>query len=328
MSKIILKRLIETTSRYGVYQHSHFCISDPKFGYAIDDQARALIIAKEVKNQRLRKIYEKFLYRAFKDGEPVFHYFYDSDKDLVPDKSIEISDDALAMVLWALKTGEGNNEKDKVIMDYIENRARTWEFPRSWSYALIGLTKDEVPSQLEIELKSKLVNLYNKNNREDWQWFENSLVYGNALMPWAMWELSIARDDKEAHKIATESTEFLIEAGQLEGVPLPIGNRGWYERGKEKAIYDQQPVEAAYMILCLEAAFKKTKDEHYREWAKKWWGWFWGNNTKKVKLIEKYACYDAITDNSDRVNLNQGAESIISFLLAWLAAKRLLIENN
>ena len=38
-------------------------------------------------------------------------------------------------------------------------------------------------------------------------------------------------------------------------------------------------------------------------------------------LDENWACYDALTPHG--VNLNQGAESNICFLMAYLAAKRM-----
>ena len=48
-----------------------------------------------------------------------------------------------------------------------------------------------------------------------------------------------------------------------EGVFWPIGNEGWYPRGEEKALYDQQPVEAVTMAETALAAFDLLGAEEY-----------------------------------------------------------------
>ena len=119
---------------------------------------------------------------------------------------------------------------------------------------------------------------------------------------------------------------FLIKNCQENNVPSPIGSNGWYFRGKNKALFDQQPIDAGYMVCCLEKAYYATEDSFYLTWAEKWYKWFWGNNIKNTSLIdENFACYDGL--NPEGVNLNQGAESNICFLMAYLAARRLGIAK-
>jgi rhamnogalacturonyl hydrolase YesR len=123
-------------------------------------------------------------------------------------------------------------------------------------------------------------------------------------------------------KLQKKTTDFLIANCQENNFPAPIGCNGWYIRGKNKALFDQQPIDAGYMVCCLEKAYYATKDSFYLTWAKKWYKWFWGYNIKNTSLIdENFACYDGL--NSEGVNLNQGAESNICFLMAYLAARRL-----
>jgi len=79
------------------------------------------------------------------------------------------------------------------------------------------------------------------------------------------------------------------------------------------------------MVCCLEKAHHATKDDIYLSWAEKWYKWFWGNNINNKLLIdENFACCDALTPEG--VNLNQGAESNICFLMAYLSAKRLGLD--
>ena len=48
------------------------------------------------------------------------------------------------------------------------------------------------------------------------------------------------------------------------------------EKGKEKALYDQQPIEAAYMMQALNLAYKITREEFYKEKSIQTFDWFNG----------------------------------------------------
>ncbi|MEA4933527.1 MAG: glycosyltransferase, partial [Lawsonibacter sp.] len=58
------------------------------------------------------------------------------------------------------------------------------------------------------------------------------------------------------------------------------------------------------------------------ERAKTCYSWYRGKNSKGLSLIdnETGGCYDAIT--AEGLNLNQGAESIVSFWIAYLEIKK------
>ena len=106
----------------------------------------------------------------------------------------------------------------------------------------------------------------------------------------------------------------------------PIGNKGWYFKGKKKALFDQQPIDAAYMVCCLEKAYCVTGEKKYLILAKEWYDWFFGNNVKRISIVDirdNLSCFDSLT--KDGINSNQGAESNICFVMANLAANRLKI---
>jgi len=310
-----LIKIRQLTSKWGIYQHGHLKRPDPKFGYAIDDQARALIVANEFGDKNLEKIYLDFILSAIEEKNP-YHYFYDKNNEIVPDRKNRCSEDALGMIVWALmKAGRDGD------IQFIVEMARKWVYPRSIAYTILGLLEDD-KHMVENFLINNLISYYKEDG--EWKWFDNSLTYGNALLPWVLWKRGVKRNDKKALMIAETATKFLINTCQDEGVPMPIGCKGWYKKGGVKNKYDQQPVDAAYMVCCLEQAYLATNCKYYYEWADKWWNWFFGNNTKGVKLIdENGACFDAVTDKEGGLNLNQGAESNICFLMAYLAVKRL-----
>jgi hypothetical protein len=117
-------------------------------------------------------------------------------------------------------------------------------------------------------------------------------------------------------KVAQETFQFLREQTTIEGKFVPIGTRGWYVRGKERALYDQQPIEAGTTLEAAAMGYKITGHEVYERALREALGWFFGLNTKAVNVYDEAtgACHDGITEVG--LNENQGSESTISFLLA------------
>jgi len=326
-----LDKIRRLTSKVGIYQHGIFGQPNPVFGYALEDQARALIIAYEFGAKELEEIYLNFIIRA-RNKNVFLNQFYYEDKggfieDITPLTVLD-RQEAYGITLWALlSTNNFQNEKTKPLVDQLRANAHSWVSPRAMAAALLGLSSLPTQSSLEKELLEKMNRRYKDASSEDWQWFENYLTYANAILPWACWEVSFSRKDKEIEKMAEVTTKFLIDTCQIKGIPAPIGNEGWYKKGGEKALFDQQSIDSAYMVCCLEKAYLTTKNQFYLNWARKWWDWFWGNNINRISLIDKnYGCYDSL--NQEGLNLNQGAESNICFLMAYLAAKRLNMTNS
>ena len=109
--------------------------------------------------------------------------------------------------------------------------------------------------------------------------------------------------------------DWLIEKQFTNGVFSPIGNDGWMTPSR-KAQFDQQPLEANGMVdACLQAE-SYTKDEKYGSYALKAFSWFTGDNDTGEPI------YDFSTGGSrdglmsGGVNLNQGAESTLSWLMS------------
>jgi len=320
-----IKKIKQLTNRWGIYQHGKLDKPNPKFGYAVEDQARALLMVEDLSEKKLANVYFKFIINALSDEGNIWQFFYDIKSGIKPDKSTNCSEDGLGMVAWALMKTKKRNPKKEKILKIILNKAKNWYHLRSISYLILGLTSKD-KSELEDNLTNKILKSYKEDG--DWQWFEDKLSYGNALIPWALWKRGRIRKDKESTEIAKKATKFLLMKNLKNNVPMPVSHLGLKKDDKERLYFDQQPIEVTYTILCLCEAYKNTKNIFYKKMAKKWWGWFWGNNINKVKLIDdNFACYDGLTDKFDKVNLNQGAESNICFLMAYQAVKKLGLIN-
>ena len=325
----LLQKVKQLTTDVGIYQHDTRGQPDPSFGYALEDQARALIIAHEFGAKDLEEIYLNFIIKAQNKNTFLNQYYYEDQRGFVDDitpTTVLDRQETYGITLWALLSTNHLQDKEiRSLIGQVCTNAHSWVSPRAIAAALLGLVSLPTPSPLEKELVEKMHQFHKQVATENWQWFENYLTYANAILPWACWEISLSRKDKEMEKIADITTKFLIDTCQIKGIPAPIGNQGWYKKGGEKALFDQQPIDVAYMVCCLEKAYLATKDKFYLDWAQKWWQWFWGNNINKIPLIDKdYACYDSL--NKEGTSLNQGAESNICFLMANLVAKRLNLD--
>ena len=119
-------------------------------------------------------------------------------------------------------------------------------------------------------------------------------------------------------EVAKESMDFLLKTQMVNDVFVPIGNDGWYRHGGNRAFYDQQPLEAAAMVEAAVDAFYATKDKSYLKSLTTAFEWYLGRNSRKIQMYspETGGCFDGLA--SEKVNMNQGAESSISYLLARL----------
>ena len=104
-----------------------------------------------------------------------------------------------------------------------------------------------------------------------------------------------------------------------------ISNKGWLHKGKEASSLStggEQPIDVAYTIIALNKFNNVFNDEEYINKMIISFNWFQGNNHLNQIVYNPCTggCYDGLEENY--VNLNQGAESTVSYLMA-----RLTVEN-
>jgi hypothetical protein len=106
----------------------------------------------------------------------------------------------------------------------------------------------------------------------------------------------------------------LDRASTQDGQFAPVGNQGWYTRGEAKALYDQQPIEAATTAEAALAAHDLLGDEQLLGIFHRALDWFWGGNSLRQPLVDAShaSCFDGLSASG--VNRNRGAESTLAFL--------------
>ncbi len=328
----VLRHLKRLTTKDGLVQHADYEVPDPAHGYSIDDNARALIVClwynqafADASVLRLAEIYFQYLERTEKEGGSFHNFLSFAEKVL----DSEGSDDSIGRAVWALGEVIAANpsaefvEKATTMLERVKlDRHLEHNHIRTKAYIFLGLSQAGQLPAAERWI-NRLVEQYNNNATVDWPWFEPSLRYANGILPYALARASRLFQRADLEKLAITTFDWLDQVSREGGVPAPIGQDGWYVKGQQKAIYDQQPLEAADMILAAAELYQLTNSPKYLQIAIEWYGWYEGNNTLKATVInsDTGGIYDGLTPGG--VNKNQGAESIVTYLLAVLALNQL-----
>jgi len=329
-----LAHIKKMTDDTGLYQHSQFNIPDREQGYATDDNARGVIVMARYYTQyaepealSLFDIYISFILHA-QNVDGTVRNFMNFDRTW---RQNEPENDALGRVLWALGTIMAKPPLPShlsVIKDCFDKSVVHVgkQYARGMAYSILGMSDylQQFPGASDIKrllqvAADKLVGLYERNSGPDWQWFEDVLTYDNAVLPCSLFVAGLASEDKKYISVARKSCEFLLSK-TFNGKHFSfIGCKGWYKRGGTKPAFDQQPVEVASTVMMLRAAYDATQEIRYLTLQRKAFDWFLGENDLDTPVYDfrTKGCYDALVPGG--VNINQGAESILSFLMSLIA---------
>jgi hypothetical protein len=327
-----LEHLKKLTDDTGMFQHAKFTVPNRAFGYTTDDNARAVIAMIMYYNQyndpeaiALFDTYLSFIMYA-QDKEGHVRNLMNFDRKWARH---EMPHDALPRSLWALGTVIANPPAStylsiaKDAFDKIVSHI-PMQYIRSLAYSIFGMSDylKQFPGASDIKRRmaasaDKLLAQFEAEKMPDWQWFENILTYDNAILPHALFVAARTLGDKYL-QAAQKSCDFLIEKTFTGQHFSFVGCHGWYERTGKKAKWDQQPIEAASTVMMLGEAYQATQNKDYLKLQRKAFDWFLGANDLAVPVynFRTKGCHDGLTPTG--VNLNQGAESLLSFMLALL----------
>lgn len=330
-----LKLLTDDT---GLLHHAKFATPKRREGYTTDDNARGLIAGIRYHSiydgseiGRLIDIYLSYLLHMQKpDGR--MHNFLSYNRQFMDDVG---SEDCTGRALWAC--GHAMSSKlplekrltSKEIFDRGFSWVPTFKSLRSEAFAILGLCHyhEAYPDDQNLisnakALADRLLDNYRGVSSDDWRWFEPYLTYVNGRLPQALFEAYRNTHDEKYLQVAKEAFDFILSVQMIEDKFVPIGNKGWFKKGEERAIYDQQSVEASCMVEAAFSALRATGDEQYQRAAEVVFDWFLGRNAQGAIVYngETGGCHDGITPRG--LNLNQGAEATVSYLMARLEMEK------
>jgi hypothetical protein len=165
-------------------------------------------------------------------------------------------------------------------------------------------------------MAKKIENLYQQQHHEAHYWFEPKLTYANAVLPEALLIAAELSQNKNQQIAAKQSFSYLINLLFGEDQFKVISNRTWYAPGQEISYEGQQPIDVSYTILALSTFYQITKINAYLLHMKTAFDWYLGNNTLNQIVYNPMSggCLDGLEANE--VNINQGAESTVTYLMA------------
>jgi len=330
-----LDHLFRMSDSTGIFQHASFTVPNFAEGYCTDDNARALLLT--LKLQQLghesppigacAATYAAFLNHAFDRPSRRFRNFMSFDRHWLEEVG---SEDCHGHALWALGLGvaqAGHGSFQMLAAQLFEQALpATTEFasPRAWAFALIGideylrrLSGDRLVNQVRESLTAKLMQRYADAASDDWHWFEDTVSYANAKLPHALILSGRRMNNAAMLETGLKALRWLVTVQTSDaGSFRPIGSNGFFPRGKERAQFDQQPIEAqATVAACIEA-YNATSDMFWVAEARRAFEWFLGRNDLGLALYDASTggCRDGL--HVDRVSHNEGAESTLAFLLA------------
>jgi len=327
-----LERLTDDT---GIIQHARGCIANYKTGYCLDDNTRAMIVCVMAHHRFGDSKYYPLIYRYLaylmymqnKDGS--FKNYLTYGRNTIEEIG---SDDAFGRSIWALGYLIRYSPSDsffQISKELFYNSVRNFDklrYARGFANCIMGLyhyihrypDQEQFVKMLE-SLANKLIGCFKQHSHDVWKWFEPTLTYDNGLLPAALYQAYELTENPEYFDIA-ETTRIFLESKCMANEHLSlIGNGKWLKIPPDEFTdYAQQPIDALAMLIMYESAWKVTGNQAFIDKLKLSFEWFFGNNDLNLPLYdeETKGCNDGLEQFG--VNRNQGAESIVAYLMSWL----------
>ena len=338
--EINLDHFKKMTTDFGMLQFAILNQPDIHSGYTIDDNARAMIaLCQHYKMTRddadlpYIQIYLDFIEYCERAGRNFINYV-DFDRNFTAQNEEVNLDDSTGRAIWALGYLVSLSHllpykmtaKAEAIFERALQNVSNIHSPRAMAFILKGLYyyNRSVVSEHTVDLTKlladRLVSLYRKEATDGWAWFESYLTYANSVLPEALLCASTITDNDEYKAIAKRSFDFLIEKTFDQDCIRVISNKTWHYKGTLCGKYGEQPIDVAYTVLTLRKFHDIFKEPHYLEKMEMAFNWFLGNNHLEQIIYNPCTggCFDGLEQHN--VNLNQGAESTVSYLMARLTS--------
>ncbi|MBK6949054.1 MAG: glycosyltransferase [Haliscomenobacter sp.] len=340
-----LMGVLEMTTEAGIIQFSKINQPDLDSGYTLDDNARALVallMHYEWSGDRSDlgpiRTYLNFIEFCQQPTGDFLNYV-DSDRNFTPQNNETNLSDANGRAIWALGYLVSKRAilpadllaKAENVMQRVLPVIDAMHSTRSMAFSIKGLyyfnQEKQTPAvtQLIQVLGNRLLQMYRHESAHNWKWYEDYLTYANAILPEAMLCAWQATGNPVYKETAKASLDFLLSLTFKDGQIKVISNIGWMHKGRESLPLikgAEQPIDIAYTILALERFYHVFEDEAYAKKMAIAFNWFLGNNHLHQIIYNPCTggCYDGLEERN--VNLNQGAESTLSYLMA-----RMCVEN-
>lgn len=346
MPAINLAHMQKLTTAFGMIQFARINQPDISSGYTLDDNARALValcqhfeLTGDEADLKYINIYFNFIKHCLRPGTDFLNYV-NEEKEFTDQNHSTNLEDSNGRAIWALGylislnsllPGSLITDAEATMQNALQNVNKIHS-TRAMAFIIKGLyyqnrgNPDLPDNNLIRNLADRLVQMYRHEAAENWQWFESYLTYANSILPEAMLCAWLATGKAAYMEIARLSFDFLLSRTFRKNSIQVISNKNWPYKNEEPMYSSnggEQPIDVAYTIIALNKFYAVFKDKSYRSKMDTAFHWFLGNNHLHQIIYNPCTggCYDGLEENY--VNLNQGAESTISYLMARLTVEKL-----
>ena len=348
---INLNHVKKMTTNFAMIQFSKINHPDLDSGYTLDDNARALVamcqhfeLTGNDEDLKYITLYFKFIQFCLQpDGK--FLNYVDYQKNFTTQNYETNLEDSNGRAIWALGflvsisdllPTRLSIEAYGTLHHALQNIDKIHS-TRSMAFIIKGLyyanLKKKNPEQVAIirQLANRLVQMYRHEADGKWNWFESYLTYANSTLPEALLCAWLATGDLVYKFIAKSSFDFLLSKVFENGQIRVISNQRWLKKGETINYVEtggEQPIDVAYTVMALEKFYEVFPDINYKLKIETAFDWFLGNNhlNQIIYNPKTGGCYDGL--EKWNVNLNQGAESTVSYLMARLTLEKMLTDNE
>ena len=333
-----LDHFLRMTDETGMLKSSILSLPDFSQGYATADNARALMFSLlleqvgegpyiPIEMQASRHL--AFLWSAYNQTHGRFRDLMSYTRAWLDEEG---SEETHGLAVWALGMvlgRPGHNSMQGVARRLFESAlpaCKQFTSLRAWSFGLLGIDEylRRFPGDRQVTrtgelLLGRLMRQHRTTASPDWPWFEEALTGASASLSQAMIAAAHWSADTRAAEIGFKTLDWLVHLQFLEdGMFVPLGDRGYYRRGGQRARFAQRPTEAQAMIsACLEA-YRYSSDQQWLKVAQGAYHWFLGWNDLGQPLYdpETGGCCDGILPG--RMDMSCSSEALLAFLVAQL----------
>lgn len=340
-----LEHIKKLTTDFGMLQFSKINKPDPESGYTLDDNSRALIamcmhfeLTGDLLDPQFIRTYLNFI-KHCQQPEGYFQNYVDASQEFTVQNHITNLADSNGRAIWALGFLLSKSNLLSVelistaeeIMELALPRIEMIHSTRAMAFAIKGLyyynleKRSVENSNLIRTLANRMLQMYRHESAGTWHWFESYLTYANSILPEAMLCAWLETGDITYKEAAKKSFDFLL-SHTFNGKEMKvISNKRWLHKGQEEISHEvggEQPIDVAYTILALKRFYDVYQEDSYSHKMGIAFNWFLGNNHLHQIIYNPCTggCYDGLEENY--VNLNQGAESTLSYLMARLTIEK------
>ncbi len=342
---INLSHLQKMTTTFGIIQFAIINQPDITSGFTLDDNARAMVamcqyfqISNDTSVIPQISIYLQFIQFCLQK-EGFFLNYVDDQKKFTNQNFTTNLADSNGRAIWGLGyllslSHQLPNHFVTIAQTTMQKallKVNSVHSTRAMAFVIKGLyyrnkqMNSVNDTDVLTHLSDRLVQMYKHEATKDWMWFESYLTYANSILPEAMLCAWLCTGNIVYKNIAKQSFDFLLSKIFTSNSIQVISNKGWLHKNnviEQLVIGGEQPIDVAYTVIALSKFYDALGDVDYYNKMQIAFSWFLGNNHLHQIIYNPCTggCYDGLEENY--VNLNQGAESTASYLMARLTIEK------